>query len=404
MLAFQQTRRLRSLELLGDASARRWKSAVWSVGFCLFGFLPSVGWSQAVWTKHVVCQGFPTTTAVAGDYTGDGRPDVITNGQGKTRLYAAPDWREVILEGDRDISCIHSETMDVDGDGDLDFVGARYQPGLVFWLEQPKQGGQQPWTYRVVNDQIDGIHGLLRADVDDDGRDELIANSAQPNPPFPNSAVWLKPPASFLRQTEWARHVFAKGDADGLSHYFGVGDLNGDGRLDIALAAKGGPQAASGAGAWFAWWEAPRDRTAPWKKHLAVADQLGATNILPADINADGKLDLVVSRGHDRGVFWLEAPAWTPHAIHAEIKEPHSLIAADLDQDGDIDAATCAFGDRQAFWYQNDGKGGFVKHLIANDQAAYDLRAVDMDGDSDLDLLIAGQASQNVVWLQNPVR
>ena len=48
-----------------------------------------------------------------------------------------------------------------------------------------------------------------------------------------------------------------------MSHYFGFGDVNGDGRPDIALAAKGGPQAEPGTGEWFAWWEAPVDPPLP---------------------------------------------------------------------------------------------------------------------------------------------
>ena len=53
-------------------------------------------------------------------------------------------------------------------------------------------------------------------------------------------------------------------------------------------------------------------------------------------------------------------------------------------------------------WFENDGRGNFTTHIIGTDQAAYDIRAVDMDRDGDLDLLIAGQASKNVVWCENP--
>ena len=42
--------------------------------------------------------------------------------------------------------------------------------------------------------------------------------------------------------------------------------------------------------------------------------------------------------------------------------------------------------------------------MIGQDQAAYDIRAVDMDGDGDLDLLVAGQASENVVWYESPIK
>lgn len=360
--------------------------------------------AEDTWHKHVIHAGTHTTTAVAGDFSGDGKPDVISNSEGKTRLFVAPDWRELIVNEGQGHDFIHSEFFDVDGDGDLDWIGARYQPGWIVWLEQPARPLEQPWKLRLVDDQLNGIHGLLKGDVDGDGRLDLIANSGQPLQPFPNSAAWLRVPKDSHRAERWERFVFAKQDAPGLSHYFGFGDVNGDGRPDISLAAKGGPQAEPGSGEWFAWWEAPADRQLPWTKRLIADRQPGATNIQPADVNGDGKTDFIATRGHGRGVVWFEAPGWQEHTIHATLLEPHSLVVVDMDGDGDTDAATCAYGDKQAWWFENDGKGEFTNHLVATDQAAYDIRAVDMDLDGDLDLLIAGQASKNVVWCENPCK
>src|SRR5205085_1693633 len=107
--------------------------------------------------------------------------------------------------------------------------------------------------------------------VDGDGKMDLLANSAQPNGPFRNSAAWLRVPKNPLTAPRWERYIFADKDAPGLSHYLGLGDVNGDGRPDITLAAKGGPSAEPGTGNWFAWWEAPKDPRKVWTKHL-IAD------------------------------------------------------------------------------------------------------------------------------------
>jgi CubicO group peptidase (beta-lactamase class C family) len=349
------------------------------------------------WPRHVVAAGYPTMTAVAADFTGDGLPDVVTNGRRQTYLYAAPDWKETVLHAGP-LDAIHSEVMDVDGDGDPDYIGARYSPGLIFWLERPARPLSDPWTYHLVDDQVNGIHGVMGGDIDGDQKPDLAATSAQPSGPFPESLAWFKVPAQARRAERWQRHVFAQKDAPGLSHYVGIGDVNGDGRPDIASAAK-----VARGGNWFAWWEAPKDPTQVWTKHLIAAKQEGATNILMADVNRDGRMDFVGSRGHGKGVVWFEAPDWKPHDIDAGLTGPHSLAVGDIDRDGDLDVATCAKHDFVAAWFENDGKGSFKTHLVYNDQAAYDVRLVDMDRDRDLDLLIAGQESRNVVWYENRV-
>lgn len=354
------------------------------------------------WTKHLVYEGASCMTAVAGEFTGDNRLDVICNAGNKTRLLVAPDWREIPLDVDSNLRLIHSEVLDVDRDGDLDYVAARYNPGLVVWFERPARPLTEPWRMRVIDDQIHGIHGLVRGDVDRDGRMDLLATSAQPKPPFPESLAWFRAPQDPRKAERWERHIFAQQDAPGLTHYLGFGDVNGDGLPDAATGAKGGPQDASGLGEWFAWWEAPQDPTTPWTKHLLSDMQAGATNIHPADVNGDGQIDFLASRGHGIGVVWFEGPEWTEHPVHPTLREPHCLVVQDLDGDQDVDAATCAFGDKQAFWFENDGRGTFTSHLIGRNQEAYDIRAVDIDGDDDFDFLVAGRGSNNVVWYENP--
>ena len=394
-LHFVSLRSFHPLKIASNMSRLIFALFVWLLLFCALH-------AEEPWKKHTVFEGAAVMTVVAGDFTGDGKVDVIADIETQTRLFVAPDWKEVVLnDHPTEKRYIHSECFDIDGDGDLDYIGARYNPGLIIWLEQPAHGATERWQRRLVDDQVHGIHGLMQGDVDGDGKTDLLATSAQDKPPFPESLAWFRIPENPLQAERWKPHIFAQKDAPGLTHYIGVGDINGDGRLDAATGAKGGPMATS-QGEWFAWWEAPRDPTKVWAKHLLSEDEPGATNIHPADLNLDGHMDLIASCGHGRGVLWFEGPKFTRHDIDPDIQEPHCLVTADIDGDQDIDIATCAFGSKLAVWYENDGQGKFERHIAGENQEAYDIRAVDMDNDNDLDLLIAGRGSNNVVWYEQP--
>ena len=87
----------------------------------------------------------------------------------KTRLFVGPNWKEVIIDAAKGDDFIHSEVIDVDADGDLDFIGARFQPGLIIWFERPAKPLTDSWPLRIVSNELNGIHGLLTGDVDRDG-------------------------------------------------------------------------------------------------------------------------------------------------------------------------------------------------------------------------------------------
>ena len=113
---------------------------------------------RAEWVRHVIAEGFSAQTAVAADFTGDGRLDVITGditpNRERTILYVAPDWKPVVLY--TGIRTIRGAVIDEDGNGKPDFVGARYHPGLVYWLERPADPLHEPWPYHLVDDAAQG--------------------------------------------------------------------------------------------------------------------------------------------------------------------------------------------------------------------------------------------------------
>ncbi len=387
------------------------KNATWLASTCVALSIPAINLIPHAaevtrkldpWPRHVIAQGFHSNTAVGADFTGDGRIDVISSGNGSVRLFVAPDWKEVILHKgpNQGWNCIHSEVLDVDGDGDPDYIGA-IPDHDVFWLENPGGSANGPWTFHNIDSEIHGIHCTLRADVNGDGKVDLLVNNFAADGAAPNSLTWLEIPPNPRQADHWIRHVLADGDAPGGNHYFGFGDVDGDGRPDVCVGAKG---ETFENGNWFAWWKNPSDPTRPWRKNLIAANEIGATNIHPGDLNGDGVQDFLASRGHGKGVVWFEGPNWVKHEIDPTLDGPHCLQLIDMDGDGDLDGATCAKLDKLVVWYENDGKGRFTPRVVGENQAAYDIRVLDMDADGDLDLLIAGQTSTNVVWYENTRR
>ena len=239
--------------------------------------------SKAKWKKHIVKAGnpvpgsknhFPDVNAVsANDFDKDGHIDIIASFDGKVTLFKGPDWKESVIlpqmPPDRTgriakRGCIHATLMDVDQDGDLDFIGSNR---MIFWLECPKNPFKDEWTCRMVSLEVNGAHCVITADVDRDGKVDLIANSwrDKSESTIPNSITWLSAPKNPQKGQLWKPNLFANNDAPGRNHYMGFGDVNKDGRGDIACAAP--------AGGWFAWWEQPIDPTKAWKKNMRLTSE-----------------------------------------------------------------------------------------------------------------------------------
>ena len=351
--------------------------------------------AEPTFIKHTIDDAFGARGADIGDRDANGMADIIASAGNHVYWYGKGG-KHLIARISAPANCIHLRTADVDGDGDIDAIVADHRNAIRYY-ENPGAGPakSQPWPHHYVDPKCVGAHAVALGDINGDGRTDIVASGEATSTP-PNSIYWYECPEEPNSVSSWPKHVLGPDQSGGLAHYPAIGDLNGDGKLDVAHAAKS-PEG----GEWYRIWTQPTDATQAWDFKEIGANYTQATNVQIGDIDGDGNNDILASQGHHFGVMWFKGPDWERHYIDKALRSPHTLVLADIDRDGDLDGATCAYDSKMLVWFENDGGGQFKKHVVSVDQAAYDLAARDVDNDGDLDFVVAGQNSNNVVWYEH---
>lgn len=260
--------------------------------------------------------------------------------------------------------------------------------------QAPATGGFQE---RVVDAQIHHGQGVTAADLNRDGRLDLIAAFSG------NDAVHAYAgPADPTEHKDWSR-VEVSGFGNIVAMSVTTLDADGDGDLDIA--ATGLYQRLGGADSdgELHWYENPGAVDGRWLDHSVDLSLTGAYLLESGDLSGDGAPDLVVGTlGTDTstlaaGVYWYEAGEagrfFGPYKIEG-LGGLDAIEVLDLDADGRLDVlAVGADGDGGLLrWYRNrPGEAGprWVAYTLTRAVGSLlGLTAIQADGDRDLELAL----------------
>lgn len=289
-------------------------------------------------------------------------------------------------------SFIGASWVDSDLDGDLDLFIV--QKGLF------RNDGAGAFTHlpgAITNQGL--ATGVTWADVDNDGDLDAYVAGGAPN----GSSLHLNQGGnSFARVLGGAI-----GDTvTNLGWAAAFGDHDGDGRVDLVLAAPVGFNGITGPNRFFR--GGPGGAFASDDTSVVATGTAFYTVPTWADMDGDGDLDLAIGSGpggaglapdnlyrnrreSKPGWFqrWLDAPLGT------DLHDGQVYHWVDYDNDGDLDAFLTNFGGNANDLYRNDGGGTFVRLTGAEagpivTQVGPSLSAAweDFDNDGDLDCFV----------------
>jgi hypothetical protein len=371
---------------------------------------PEAPASTITWKKTTIDKGFHSEGVAIADVNLDGKMDILAGDV----WYEAPNWimheiRPIRSYSDgasgysQSFAC-WAEDINQDGWPDLIVIGFPGEP--CHWYENP-QGKPGPWREHTIWHSACNETPLY-ADLFGTGKRVLVMGSQPKGKEHEGQMGWFAPGRDPTQL--WDMHAISEPSSPGheipgtfrYAHGLGVGDVNGDGRLDVICT--GG------------WWEQPEKYDGkPWQFHAVKLGEACA-DMFAYDMDGDGKADILSSSAHNYGIWWHQqragqnGGAFVRHELFKNLfSQSHALHFVDINGDGLKDLVTgkrwWAHGPRGdaapndpavLYWFEaqrsKDGLTQFIPHLIDSESGIGTQFVVgDVNGDTLPDIVVANK-------------
>ena len=365
--------------------------------------------------QQIFATGTSPRSVTAADVNGDGMPDLIvanvtantvsvllntTVPGATTPSFAA---QQTFFTGSGPFSVT---AADVNGDGMPDLIVANINDNTVSVLLNTTAPGDTTASFVAQQTFATGTHpvSVTAADVNGDGKPDLIvANvSASTVSVLLNTTVPGATTPSFAAQQPFAT---------GLRPFsVTAADVNGDGMPDLIVAND-----LANTVSVLLNTTAPGATTPSFAAQQTAATGAGPYSVTAADVNGDGKPDLIVANANDNTVSVLlnttapgaTAPSFAAQQTFITGAQPYSVTVADVNGDGMPDLIVANVTDNTVSVLLNTTAPGAatpsfaVQQTFATGANPNSVTTADVNGDGKPDLIVANFSDNTVSVLLN---
>ena len=285
-------------------------------------------------------------------------------------------------------TCVNKEDFeiaDIDGDGDLDIIFIC--SNTMHLLEND---GNQNFTDSLIHQHIVfDLNGLEVGDVDMDGDLDIVTYFFNEIYVLRNNGntEFIKSHISYMYSTQTDFEIVDLDD-DGDLDIFGIDNVQG-----INMVRWYEYDVDSGYSEWYEF------------DQIDLPENGSYPKIVIGDLDDDGDKDFIVGSKTTDSLFLFTndgSEEFTMASLYMSVEpELHDIYIEDIDSDGDKDIIVLG---NDILILENDGSENFTEHIIyqSTNYGVGTLRElVDLDNDGDLDFSILYEYNDEVLWFEN---